>query len=171
VYFVVPPGRMIASSRVGPDGTFTYELPPVIAPVYVVVSGRNVPLLAVPYAEPREGQSFTIDARRASRAITVTKQTGSAVVPFTLMIDGMTLPRFVLDQHQLVRNRESRIAPGTPLLVPDVAGGSILVIVGPEVLPPDFVTGDLYNDIFNTEPFAQTLQRVAVGADGIALIR
>ncbi|HEX7706229.1 MAG TPA: Ig-like domain-containing protein, partial [Thermoanaerobaculia bacterium] len=171
VNFVVPPGRMIASARVKPDGTFTYELPSVIAPVYVVVFGRNVPLLAVPYVEPREGEPFTIDARRASRVITVTKQSGSAVVPFTLMIDGMTLPRFVLDQHQLMRNRESRIAPGAPLLVPDVAGGSIQVIVGPEVLPPDFVTGDLYNDIFNTEPFAQTLQRVAVGPDGIALIR
>ncbi len=168
IYFVVNPGRIVASARIERDGRFTYELPSPALPIYVAFFGRNLPLFLAPYHEPTLGEPFTVTVPPSGRPLTIRRLSGAGAVPFTLALGGLTVPRLVLDQHQQLRNRESRLQVGKSLVVPDVAAlGAVEVVVGPEVLPPDFPQSpDFYTDIFNTPGFAEALRRVPVGADG-----
>lgn len=169
IYFVTNPGIILASARIERDGRFTYELPPSLAAVHVVVFGRNIPLFASAYEAPADTQPLLLPVPAAPvRSITVSKLAAPAPVPFTIIIGGLTVPRVVLDQHQLARDRESRVMPGRPVTVPDVLlTGPAHVVMGPDVMPPDFPRPTSpYVDIFNTPGFAQTLRVLPVGPDG-----
>ncbi|HEV7765278.1 MAG TPA: hypothetical protein VGQ76_09770 [Thermoanaerobaculia bacterium] len=172
IYFVISPGRIVASARIERDGRFTYELPSPTLPMYVAFFGRNLPLFLASYQEPTLGEPFTVTVPPSGRPLTIRRLSGAAAAPFTLAFGGLTVPRLVFDQHQQLRNRESRLQAGSALIVPDVAAlGPVEVVMGPEVLPPDFPPPpDVYTDIFNTPGFAETLRRVPVGADGSATV-
>lgn len=170
LFFVVNPGIVVTHARVAPDGTFTYEWDESRSDVYMVLLSRGLPLFAARYSPPSAEEPLTITPPAMRRDITILKHSGSRPTPFTLAIDGLSVPRFLLDQHQLLRNRESRLEPGTPLIVTDVAAGPTEVIVGPEQAPPDFRSSGPFSDVFNTPGFAEALLRLVVPPSGTVTI-
>lgn len=138
--FFVGDGHVTESADVAQDGTFHFKNDHV-APEYVVVTSANLPLFVTPLPL-QAAAKLELIAPAAGRSISVSLSDArpQADALLGLVIDGRYIPSEALFNHQARRGDPMFILKRAPVTMPDIAGQSIAVMLGPspyDIAPED----------------------------------